>query len=308
MHKQDNKNSYYIRLEIHKTFGRMKNFLLLISLTIFLNFNAFSQCEFHEGLSLETALIFPLPFGVFSEEEGGLGINKEAVVGSPFDFKWTMIWPDSFNNALTGGIAYADTIQFFLDQTIWVLEGDTVSIPNGLSFDITPEDGTALPSSEEPVACIQLSGTPADDVTPGDYFMTFAVRTCLNAPAVMFDGCTDAFIPGIIAGFPGEYKLTIKESGTTSVKETLNDEVQLKVAPNPFSDETLIQFNSTELSSDYSFEVYDLNGSLIQTRRLSLKSNQQTIRFDARDLASGVYVFQIKGKEGIITDRLVVQN
>tara|TARA_B100000497_G_C7614034_1_gene368745 strand:- start:139 stop:996 length:858 start_codon:yes stop_codon:yes gene_type:complete len=284
----------------------MKNLLLLILLSTLISVNISGQCEFHEGLSLETALIYPLPFGVISEEEGGLGINKQAVVGSPFDFKWTMIWPDTFNNPLSG-IAYADTIQFFLDRTIWVLEGDTVSIPEGLSFNITPENGTALPDSVQPVACILLNGTPSENVTPGDYFMTFAVRTCLTAPDVMFDGCTDAFIPGIIAGFPGEYKLTIKPTGTTSVKETLNNDVQLRVAPNPFSQETLIQFNAENLSNDYSFEVFDLNGSLIQSKKLNLKSNQQRIKFDASDLSSGVYVFQIKGKEGIITDRLVVQ-
>lgn len=282
--------------------------LLVVSLFAVSSLSAQSdECEFHEDISLETALIFPLPFGAFTEEEGGLGINKQAVIGTEFDFKWTMVWPDSFENSLTGGIAYADTIQFFLDETVWVFNNDTVGIPDGLSFSITPEDGTALPDSDAPVACIRLSGTPSSDVIPGDYFMTFSVRTCLNAPSVMFDGCTDAFIPGIIAGFPGEYKLTVKAEGTTSVKETLNSNVNLRVSPNPFDAETVIEFNSEGLSKDYSFEVFDLNGSLIRSRSLNLKSRQQKIVFDASNLAEGVYIFQIKGKEGIITDRLVVQ-
>ena len=287
--------------------AKMKN-LICLSLA-FLCILSFAQgqddvCDFHEGLSLETALIFPLPF--IPDEDGATGINKQAVIGSEFDFKWTMVWPDTFINPLSG-IAYADTIQFYLDRTIWVFEGDTVAIPNGLNLSITPEDGIALPNSEDPVACILLNGTPADDVVPGDYFMTFAVRTCLTAPEVMFDGCTDAFIPGIIAGFPGEYKLTIKPEGTTSVKETLNSSVDLRVSPNPFDVETLIEFNAESLSNDYSFEVFDLNGSLIQSKKLSLKSNKQKLRFDASNLADGVYIFQIKGREGIITDRLIVQ-
>ena len=284
-----------------------KSILLLLFTLIFVQ-NAFSQCEVEEGLSLETALIYPLPFGVTPPEDGGLGINKEATVGSEFDFTWTMIWPDSFENALTAGIAYADTIQFFLDETVWVLEGDTVGIPDGLSFTIDPENGTALPNSDAPVACINLSGTVGDDVVPGDYLMAFSVRTCLTAPAVGFDGCTPAFIPSILSGFPGEYRLKINESGTTSVKETLNNVVGLKVAPNPFSQRTFIEFDGSSLSSDYSFEVFDLNGKLIQSRSLSLKSGNQKIQFDGSSLSDGVYVFQLKGKEGIITERIVVQN
>jgi len=288
----------------------MKQLLFVIALLLLSITSVSSQssdCEFHENLSLETALIYPLPFGVIPEEQGGLGINKEAVIGAPFDFKWTMIWPDSFSTPTTVGIAYTDTLQFFLDRTIWILGEDTVSIPEGLSLVMTPESGVLLPNSDEPVACIKLEGTPSQNVTPGDYLMFFSIRSCQNIAALGFDGCQEAIIPSILTGFSGEYRLTIKPEGTTAVKETLNDRVSLEVSPNPFSSQTIIQFNSKGLSNDYIFEVFDANGRKVRSENMRLKSGVQRILFDGSSLNDGLYIFQFRGEEGIITDKLILQ-
>ena len=286
----------------------MRRFILITILFVgsHFTFGQNTECTFHEGLSLETALIFPLPFGVIPEADGGLGINEDARIGQEFSFKWTMIWPDSFSSVVTGGIAYTDTVQFFLDQTIWVFGGDTVGIPEGLSFSITPENGIALPSSDAPVACILLSGTPSENVTPGDYLMFFSFRPCITIPALTIDGCQeDQFIPSIISGFPGEYRLTIGTS--TSTKETLNDQVSLQVSPNPFSLNTFIEFNSSDLSADYMLEIFDINGRKVKSESVNLKSRRQRIEINATHLEDGLYIFQLRGEQGIITGKMVVQ-
>lgn len=280
--------------------------LLLFTVSLFGQIGENDICEPQPDLPLENALIYPLPFTDDPENPFDLGINKQAVIGQEFDFTWTMIWPDSFLNPVTFQIAYADTITFFLDQTFFVKGEDTIGIPEGLSLSMFPESGSALPSTEGPVACIRMSGTPTANVEPGDYRMHFVVNTCLTIPGV-FDGCMDAIIPSILAGFPGTYVLTIKPEGTTSVKEILNDVVNLSISPNPFSDRTVIEYNSAALTGDYLFELFDLSGRAIQSSRINTKSAIQKIVIDSDNLSDGVYIFQLRGEDGIITDKLIIQ-
>lgn len=263
-------------------------------------------CEFQGDLPLEDALIFPLPFSADPDNPFDLGINKEAVIGQEFDFTWTVIWPDTFIAPVVFVEAYAGTQTFFLDETVVVFEGDTVDIPDGLTLEMFPEDGVLLPNSEEPAACIKLSGIPSADVIPGSYFFAFFLETCLTIPGV-FEGCQDAFIPSQLSGFPGIYELVVKPEGTTAVKETLNDKVSIRVNPNPFSSQTMIEFNSSDLSGDYRFEAFDVSGKKITSHQINMKSVVQRIIFDGGDLEDGIYFYQLRGEEGIVTGKLVVQ-
>jgi len=117
----------------------------------------------------------------------------------------------------------------------------------------------------------------------------------------------DAFIPSQLSGFPGIYELVVKPEGTTAVKETLNDKVSIRVNPNPFSSQTMIEFNSSDLSGDYRFEAFDVSGKKITSHQINMKSVVQRIIFDGGDLEDGIYFYQLRGEEGIVTGKLVVQ-
>ena len=260
-------------------------------------------CEPNENLSPDNAIIYPLPFGVIPIDEGGFGVDKQAVINQPFEYTWTVVWPDTFIAPVVFVEAAAGTQTFFLDETSFIMDGQFVPIPDGLTLEMFPKNGILTPNT---VACIKLSGTPTAEVAPGDYLITFKVESCLTIPGV-FEGCMDAFIPDILSGFPGEYRLTIKPDGTTAVKETLNDKVSLIVSPNPFSSQTVIEFNSATLSGDYMFEVFNVSGEKMQTRPINMKSTVQSIVLDGSDLMDGIYFYQLRGKEGLITGKLVLQ-
>jgi hypothetical protein len=98
--------------------------------------------------------------------------------------------------------------------------------------------------------------------------------------------------------FPeGIYKLNLNSLGTSIVEDsvggTINNLTLRQNYPNPFYSVTTISYN-LPLSSNVSFEVYDITGRIVA----SLPSKRQSagdyeFRFDASKLASGVYTYKL---------------
>ena len=94
-----------------------------------------------------------------------------------------------------------------------------------------------------------------------------------------------------------DYKLTYysKVTGscgslvTTGVKEELNQNIDLVVAPNPFSTVTYISFGKVGIKAD--LNIYNLLGVLVKTVPVSSSSIQELNR---ENLSSGVYYLELK--------------
>lgn len=75
--------------------------------------------------------------------------------------------------------------------------------------------------------------------------------------------------------------------------------------PNPFNPSTIISF-SLEAPTDVSLTIYSVHGQKIRTL---VKSHQSAgthqIRFDASDLASGLYFYQLRTSETSITRKMM---
>jgi hypothetical protein len=293
-------------LKIQKMKKRLYLFfsLLISSISIF---GQNDVCTIKADLPVDSqVLIYPMPFQGDLADPIAFGINKSATIGQQFEYTWTIVYPNSFIAPVVFLPAKGDTMFFFLDKTVFVRGTDTVGIPQGLKLEMFPENGVVLPNSQAPAACIKLSGTPSASVIPGTYKMFFSALICLDIPGT-FTGCQPTLIPSLTAGFPGIYELVIKADGTTSVKETLNDVVSLIVSPNPFNDYVMIEFNSQKLSGDYVFGLFDTNGRMIESRNIKMKSTSQRIRLDGGDLNNGLFFYQLRGNDGIISGRLIHQ-
>ena len=67
--------------------------------------------------------------------------------------------------------------------------------------------------------------------------------------------------------------------------------------PNPFNPCTVIEYSLTS-PLNLQFKVYDLQGRLVQSRRLGLQSaGQHQIQFDGQNLASGIYFYQLESEQ-----------
>lgn len=82
---------------------------------------------------------------------------------------------------------------------------------------------------------------------------------------------------------------------------------QLKIFPNPFSEFTTIQFESS-ISQTVSLLIYDVKGSIVGARQnLLLQVGENTIEVKRNDLPKGLYNFQIISDQGIAQGKFVVE-
>lgn len=284
----------------------MKNCFFILSVSLCILNSAVSQCVVDDTAPLDKVFIYPGPFGVFTPEEGGTGITDTAYLSEPFDISLTVVYPDTFINPVTNAIAYGDSMFFKLDETFFVLDGDTLDgLPAGLSIEGDPE-GQFIANGDSPAGCIRIIGTPDNEVVPGDYLMTLKATICLKVPSADFDGCIDADIPSLFSGIPGEYRLIIADR-TSSVRDVLNQSAGLSIEPNPMTEKALISFDASGLSGTYSLHLLDLSGKLVHMDEIEI--NQDRVEYELWNdhYASGVYILNMTGAEGQLTSKIIIE-
>lgn len=87
------------------------------------------------------------------------------------------------------------------------------------------------------------------------------------------------------------------------IQNNENNDYNLKIYPNPFTDITTIYFNPTDLLSGYTLKVIDINGKIVKEIH-SIKSNK--ILIEKGNLSSGIYTVEIKGKQ-LFRGKLVIK-
>lgn len=76
--------------------------------------------------------------------------------------------------------------------------------------------------------------------------------------------------------------------------------------PNPFNPVTHIDYDLPE-SSDVQFKVYSITGALVRTTTTNHpNAGKFTIRFDASNLSSGMYIYTLKTKFGIKSGKMIL--
>ncbi len=98
---------------------------------------------------------------------------------------------------------------------------------------------------------------------------------------------------------------------TTSIEEEIpptKREFQLaQNYPNPFNPTTTISFTLKQFDS-VSLSVYSVDGRLVSTlmSNENLSSGSHQVVFDAKSLASGVYFYQLKTSQGILSQKMTL--
>jgi len=273
---------------------------LLYVILIILPFNIFGQCESAQDIPLDGALIYPLPFGVFSEEEGGTGIDTDATIGEAYEFSWTIVLPDTFTNNITFQETYGDSLVFFPDSISYIFNEERIDgLPDGLTLEFSEENGVFKAISGQAAGCIKLSGTPSTEVVPGDYMIVFRSANCVRIPDT-FEGCQYADIPSAFSGFPGEYRLTILEDNTSPVFDI--DHKMIQISPTIADD--FIQVEISDNSIDSYVRIHDLNGVLVHSEVVS--SHQTKMRIATNLLRNGLYFMSITHGNKLGTQKFIV--
>lgn len=81
---------------------------------------------------------------------------------------------------------------------------------------------------------------------------------------------------------------------------------KLAASPNPFINTTTITFNSTN-KQDVFIRVKNVLGKTVFSQRITVQNGKNELSFNRNSLKSGMYIYAIQTKKGIISKRFVIR-
>jgi hypothetical protein len=210
------------------------------------------------------------------------------------------ICPDTIVNltAANNGQAYsdfltvvvpADTTVFGFPITIDSLVVDSISgCPAGINWTTNSSYNGWLGGTK---GCVVFAGLPT---TSGTYPLNIYVR--LLTAVVDY--------PYTYTG----YKIVVSGSSGVSLENfNENDFVLLQNMPNPFSGKTQIRFNSPEAAT-VQFTVMNLLGEVVCSYPVNAQKGVTSLDFNATDVPSGIYLYQVSDGKQTCSSRMIVSH
>ena len=104
----------------------------------------------------------------------------------------------------------------------------------------------------------------------------------------------------------------LRNDSPTSAKETASNEIpeRFNLAnnyPNPFNPSTVIEF-SLPVTGEVELVIYNMLGEIV-SRPISgqLQAGTHTVRFDAGNLSSGIYLYRLTSGNNVVTKKMILQ-
>lgn len=196
--------------------------------------------------------------------------------GVPYNTVGTYFVEETFNSVLCPGSDSIHQVNLEIVQlsTSVVAFGDVlVAQANGATYQwLDCDNGYAF-----------IPGATNQDFTPAD--------TGNYAVAVSIGGCVDTSACYLVE--------PSGSGGGGNIGENALDAF-VKIFPNPAQDQIRI---STELAGDYSVKIMDQAGKVVA----SMYATDQTIYMDLNELATGMYIVEIRNEDGRAVKKLLVQ-
>lgn len=235
------------------------------------------------------------------------------------------LWPDTIQNLPIAQLDtyYEEHIQIKTPNTVGEVMGDPYEIEVlGFPVNIAPLEidsiklvgvnglpsvmSTYLSNSDSifmgnDIACVTLFGTPGvDELGTHDI-------------SLIIDGWINVSVIGTVSLYEqlGDYETIdgyrlVVQSEMVSIDE--NNNLSFSVSqnsPNPFSNRTSIEFNSTT-EGEYLFSVVNLLGEVQDHRIINANYGSNKIDVDASALSSGIYFYTLSNAQGIITKKMII--
>jgi len=234
----------------------------------------------------DSVVISPPPF---TPANPGSGISDTACVTLAYEFTITFNTPAVYESPFG---------PFPINSIELNTEGAVTNLPASMDYACYPPDCKFLKDS---VGCLKISGTPtAGEEGVYDLGVNVLIRTtALDLPFTFPN-----------AQFPGNYFLHVKPAGSANcfmvgADEALRDEIQLSVAPNPFSYLTQIQVTAKN-TGNFEFRVSNMMGQLVHREAVRLYEGLNSLPFDASALPEGVYLYSIGNGKAAVSGKMVV--
>ena len=235
------------------------------------------------------------------------------------------LWPDTIENLPIAQLDtyYEEHIQIKTPATVGEVMGDPYEIDVlGFPVNIAPLEidsiklvgVTGLPSvmstylsnpdsvfMGDDIACVTLFGTPGVDEL-GTHDISLIIDGWINVSVIGTVSLYDQL--GDYETIDG-YRLVV-QSEMVSIDE--NNDMSFSVSqnsPNPFSNRTSIEFNSTT-EGEYLFSIVNLLGEVQDQRIINANYGSNKIDVDASALSCGIYFYTLSNAQGMITKKMII--
>lgn len=153
------------------------------------------------------------------------------------------------------------------------------------------------------MACVTISGNVPAGTVAGSQDLVIGVRAYLNAfgGILRIDTAVDIDYYKFVIDTPGTGVCT-----STSILPTKGDALSgLHAAPNPASGMVNIRFDAaTDQTGEMT--VYDLLGHKVAAVTVAIRAGANSVPLNIGDLAAGIYLYQLRTKEGSAAARLLI--
>jgi len=218
----------------------------------------------------------------------GSGIYPDSVTGLP------PAYVNSLYNEVVTVVVPTDTVldmglgpMFFTIDSIGII--GIAGLPTGFTISTNPANGYIHGNAS---GCVLITGTPGiADI--GAHPLTITLESWVN---------------GIAQGFVDQqtyYTLHVLDT-TVSIENTLPHNTEVINYPNPFSKETVIEFN-LEKSQELTLSVYNNLGQKRYNKVFSATSGRNTINIVLNE-PDGIYHYTVKGKDVSLRNVMMIKN
>lgn len=176
-------------------------------------------------------------------------------------------------------------------------------LPNGLSFSCNSSSNCSYPG--DVVGCADIFGTTNDPagIYPLEILINLYTHGTITYTIFTIPVETDLYsATGSYESIDG-YKIIVNgTSGIELIHES--DFVLFQNYPNPFSENTTIQFNNSK-SEKVEFSVTDMFGRILISDSFSANKGLNTIEIE-NPLPAGIYMYSISNDDSTLSKRMIV--
>jgi len=257
--------------------------LMFAALGLFLFGQIYSQSCTPDTTLADSVIISPLPFHAELNPEGG--ITDTAFVNSYYAFAFTFKPPPTY---------LTDFGEVALISVDLATEGAVLNMPPSFDYICNPPDCIFEADS---LGCLLIFGTPVDGEED-------VYDLGINATIQVGLPLTLTFPNEAIAA--GNYYLHVKPPPPVSTTNLLDQQMSLKINPNPFGELAQIEIISA-VSGNFDFVVNDLMGATVHREFLHLQEGTNLLPFDGSQLAEGIYFYSITDGKNVLSGKMLVQ-
>jgi hypothetical protein len=261
----------------------MKKILFLaILLCMTFGGTALAQCV-PDTVTYPNSGFFPLPSNPLPNGTVGVAYSQLITVNVPAD--------TTINLSAIIGFPFPPVTVSVTSMTIGVVNG----LPIGIFGSPNPPGGTILGGQS---GCIDISGTPT---TSGQYVFNIPTDLAVVVPQQV------PVIGGTTQTIPAQVPYNLEIVGGVAVDPAGAKGFSVgQSLPNPTSGNTVIRYQITGLS-DMQLDVIDVAGKVVVHQTQKSVVGDRTFRFDASELAPGLYLYRLSDGKNSIVKKMVVE-